>query len=174
MKISVEKIHPDFESPEYKSRHAACFDLRFQTKNESVKCITDGNVETMSMILPNRTGGKHLIIMPGDRVLVPTGLKFRIQTKTPGAYSIRLYARSGMAFNNGLTLINGCGIVDSDYQKEVFVPLVNTTRGIATISLGDRIAQGELIKNVSVEFIQVDRVDNLSERDGGFGSTGVK
>lgn len=169
IKVLVEKLDESFELPYYKTAGSACFDLKFQTVRHHVSCVTHGNVETQSMI----SLAGHLIIMPGDRVLVPTGLKMQIKTPNPNTYSIRLFPRSGLSFKSGLTLINGVGVVDSDYQEEIFIPLVNNSHQVTTIKLGDRIAQGEIIKNSTASFVLASKVERTTDRIGGFGSTGV-
>ena len=76
---------------------------------------------------------------------------------------------------NGVALANSQGIIDSDYRKEVFVLLHNTTQQPFTINHGDRICQGEVFERVNFSFEEVETVKNEDlERVGGFGSTGVK
>lgn len=179
MIVYVEKLHPSFSLPEYQTEYSACFDIAFQAIAYSAVIVYDSS-NIKSSIPVSYFGGSELIgtlvIMPGDRVMVPTGLKFKFSQKDalrPEEYSIRIHARSGLALKNGLTLANGSGIIDADYQEELFVPLVNTSQSVVQLKIGDRIAQGEIIKNHLAEFRAVDKVTRYTERSGGFGSTGV-
>ena len=107
---------------------------------------------------------------PRERVLVPTGLIMDI----PDGYSVRIHTRSGMAAKKGIGLSVSEGIIDSDYVEEVFVPLVNNGDKIYQIRDGDRIAQIELVKNLETTFEEIENAPKQkSDRDGGFGSTGV-
>jgi len=111
---------------------------------------------------------------PKCRALIPTGMVFNMGVE----FSARLHPRSGMAWKNGITLINAEGVIDSDYDKEVFVPLYNTTNMPYTIKHGDRIAQVEFIQPYRrVSYITytnaTPKKDRASNRKGGFGSTGV-
>ena len=89
-------------------------------------------------------------------------------------YSIRLHPRSGLSLKRGLVLANSEGIVDVDYQEEVFVLLTNISEVTQTIKTGDRIAQAEIVCNEPFKFIVISkRPEKHSERKGGFGSTGT-
>jgi dUTP pyrophosphatase len=89
-------------------------------------------------------------------------------------YSIRLHPRSGLSLKRGLVLANSEGIVDVDYQQQVFVLLTNISSIGQTIKAGERIAQAEVTCNEQVEFVVLANApEKHSERNGGFGSTGV-
>ena len=172
MIVYVEKLHPSFSLPEYQTEYSACFDIAFQTIEESVTVYAKSNFKTKTNV--TSIGGneslRNIAIMPGDRVMVPTGLKFKFSQRDaprPEEYSIRIHARSGMALKSGLTLANGSGIIDADYQEELFVPLVNNSSAIVHLLIGDRIAQGEIIKNHLAEFRGVDKVTRFTDRAGG-------
>lgn len=108
------------------------------------------------------------VIKPGEMGVVGTGLYFEI----PFGFQIKVYPRSGMAFKNGVTLINAPGVIDSDYRGELKVCLVNHGKEDFNVFVGDRIAQ---ISIEPVHFINWIDVDNLSDTirgDGGLGSTG--
>ena len=110
-------------------------------------------------------------IAPGDRVLVPTGLIFDI----PDGHSVRLHTRSSVSLKKGLTMPNGEGIIDSDYYHQTFVMLYNAGADEVFIEDGERIAQGELIKNYDYTIEETEDVpEQKTSRVGGFGSTGVK
>jgi dUTP pyrophosphatase len=106
---------------------------------------------------------------PGDRMMVPTGLAFDI----PDGYFVRLYSRSGLSLQNGLRLVNGTGIIDSDYKEEVFMLIENTGGTVNTVMDETRLCQGELVKTERVTLCETDSIEDADSRGGGFGSTGV-
>lgn len=111
---------------------------------------------------------ESIVLKPGQRALIPTGLFFEI----PLGYEVQVRARSGLAIKHGICLINGIGTVDSDYRGEIKVPLVNLGQEDFEIKTGERIGQIVLSK---YEQITWDQVEVLSETDrgtGGFGHTG--
>ena len=113
--------------------------------------------------------GETLILKPGQRDLVPTGLVFEL----PAGFEIQVRPRSGLAWKNGVTILNSPGTIDSDYRGEVKIMLVNLGQSPFKIERGERIAQLVVAK---VERVKVKLKAELSasERgDGGFGSTGV-
>ena len=183
--MNVYKLRDDIELPTYGTKLANCFDLSFQPTSNVVHGYDPFNSPVERGV--NSLG--EVSIYPGDRLLIPTGLIFRIEQKftienfadiysaaaTPlRNYSIRLHPRSGLSLKKGLILANSEGIVDADYQEEVFVLLTNVSKMHQTIRRGDRIAQGEVVSNEPFEFTVLSkRPEKHSERDGGFGSTGV-
>lgn len=182
--LSVYRLRDDIELPTYGTTLANCFDLSFQPTSNVVKGYDAFNAPVERPI--NAQG--EFFIYPEDRLLVPTGLIFKIDhRKTIETYadisrqelplqnhSIRLHPRSGLSLKKGLILANCEGIVDVDYQEEVFVLLTNVSKMHATIRKGDRIAQGEVVCNEPFHIaICNTRPEKHSERAGGFGSTGV-
>ncbi len=107
-------------------------------------------------------------IYPGTARSITTGLKAEI----PEGYALMLYGRSGMAIKAGISLANCVGVVDSDYRGEIVILLRNNSEDIYSIQIGDRIAQGMLIKVPSVRILQVDEISETARGEGGFGSTG--
>ena len=110
-----------------------------------------------------------LLLAPGARALVPTGIAVALPPGTEG----QVRPRSGLAVRHGITVLNAPGTVDCDYRGELQVPLVNMGQEAFTIERGDRIAQMVV---ACYERVEVERVDELgeTERGGdGFGSTGV-
>jgi dUTP pyrophosphatase len=102
--------------------------------------------------------------------LIPTGIVLDI----PEEHYVEIYSRSGTAIKKGLTLINSVGIIDEDYTKELFIPFINLSQEPVRIYHGDRIAQGILKKSIRPIIIETpERPVKESNRDGGFGSTGV-
>lgn len=111
-----------------------------------------------------------IIINPGERLLIPTGLIFDI----PENHSIRIHARSGLSLKQGLALANAEGVVDSDYVDPTFIMMINNSNAVATIKHGDRIAQGELVPVLQSEFQEIPTPPKQkTDRQGGLGSTGV-
>tara|TARA_B100000579_G_C22614829_1_gene749014 strand:- start:451 stop:882 length:432 start_codon:yes stop_codon:yes gene_type:complete len=112
---------------------------------------------------------KEKIILPGDKIIVDTGLFVEI----PTGYEIQIRPRSGLSFKNGITVLNTPGTIDSDYRGEVKVILINLSKEKFTINNGDRIAQMVVNKYEQVTWQEVDCITE-TERKGGFGSTGIK
>lgn len=111
----------------------------------------------------------QVIMRPGARGLIRTGLLCEV----PKGFEIQVRPRSGIAFKNGITVLNAPGTIDSDYRGELCVLLLNTSGESFQIDVGDRIAQ---IVIAPVKRAKFGWVEELSETDrgaGGFGSTGV-
>lgn len=109
-------------------------------------------------------------ILPFHRELIPTGLIFDI----PPGFEIQVRPRSGLALKNGLTVLNSPGTIDSDYRLEVGVILINHGDNNFVVNPGDRIAQLVVAPVIQVEMVEMDSVTEVSDRKGGFGSTGMK
>ncbi len=109
-----------------------------------------------------------ITLMPGERRLIPTGLKIEL----PDGVEAQIRARSGLSIKHGITMINGVGTVDSDYRGEWNVPMVNLGSEPYTINDGDRIAQAVFTRYERAEFVTVDSVNDTERGGGGFGSTG--
>jgi dUTP pyrophosphatase len=109
-----------------------------------------------------------ITLMPGERRLIPTGLKIEL----PDGVEAQIRARSGLSIKHGITMINGVGTVDSDYRGEWNVPMVNLGSEPYTIYDGDRIAQAVFTRYERAEFVTVDSVNDTERGGGGFGSTG--
>ena len=193
--VNVYRLRDDLELPTFGTTLANCFDLSFQpTSTEGIVKGYNKYNDPVTRHIRNFSGGlRHgnedeFEIEPGDRLLIPTGLIFKIEllhtietyadisrTEMPlQNYSIRLHPRSGLSLKRGLVLANSEGIVDVDYQEEVFVLLTNISDVSQRIKRGDRIAQAEIVCNEPTKFIVVTkRPEKHSERAGGFGSTGT-
>ncbi len=116
--------------------------------------------------LPSRV---NLVIEPGERAKVPTGLALAI----PAGYAGFVLPRSGLASRNGIALVNSPGLVDSGYRGEMAIVMINTDKHEAFhIKRGDRIAQLVIQKVEEVSITRVDDLDDTSRGAGGFGSTG--
>ncbi len=110
-----------------------------------------------------------LVLEPGKRCIVPTGLFLEI----PAGYEAQVRARSGLAIKHGISLINGIGTIDSDYRGEVGVALVNLGEEPFTINNGERIAQLVFARYERVEWQPAEELQETERGAGGFGHTGV-
>lgn len=113
--------------------------------------------------------GERLVLKPGKRALVPTGLIFEI----PEGYEAQIRPRSGLAFKNGITCLNTPGTIDSDYRGEVQVLLINLGEEKFVIERGMRIAQMIIAPVVQALVHEVELASVTDRGAGGFGSTGV-
>jgi dUTP pyrophosphatase len=106
----------------------------------------------------------------GGRAIVPTGIAIAV----PVGYAAFVHPRSGLALRHGVTVLNTPGTIDAGYRDEVRVVLVNTDPSAPfEIERGDRIAQLVLQRVETVEWEEVDALDDSARGVGGFGSTGV-
>jgi dUTP pyrophosphatase len=111
-----------------------------------------------------------LVIAPGGRALVPTGLTVAL----PPDHELQIRPRSGLALKNGITLPNSPGTIDEDYRGEIGVIVLNTGSEAFTITRGMRIAQAVLAPVCRALWHEVASLDVTARGDGGFGSTGIK
>jgi dUTP pyrophosphatase len=112
-----------------------------------------------------------LSVAPGETVLVPTGLAIHIGDAGLAAV---LLPRSGLGHKHGLVLGNLTGLIDSDYQGQVFVSIWNRGGNTYEIEPGERIAQMVFVPVEQVKFNIVDEFDDSDRGDGGFGHSGQK
>lgn len=105
-----------------------------------------------------------------ERTLVPTGLFIEL----PEGYEAQIRPRSGLAFKNGLTVLNSPGTIDADYRGEIKVILVNLSKEDFVIKDGERIAQMVIASHEQAEWVQVDELEETTRGAGGFGHTGTK
>jgi len=131
--------------PAYETAHAAGMDLR--------AAIAEG---------------ASLVLQPGDRHAVPTGLTMAI----PPGFEGQVRPRSGLALRNGVTCLNSPGTVDADYRGEVMVILINHSPEAFTVRRGDRIAQLLISPVTQATWREVESLDETARGRGGFGSTG--
>jgi len=111
-------------------------------------------------------------IPPFGRSLIPTGIKLSI----PEEYEIQVRPKSGLALNQGLTVLNTPGTVDSGYVGEIKVIVFNTNNETVTISKGMKIAQAVLCPVVCGKYVSLEltnKVEDKDRGDKGFGSTGL-
>lgn len=134
-----------YPAPAYATAHAAGLDLR-------------ANIE------------ESIVLKSLERVLVPTGLFMEL----PVGIEAQIRPRSGLAFKNGITVLNTPGTIDADYRGEIKVLLVNLSNDEFTIEPGERIAQMVVAKHEQVEWEEQQSLSESERGEGGFGSTGVK
>lgn len=114
---------------------------------------------------------ESLVIPPGGRALVGTGVQFAL----PLGYVAFVVPRSGLAVKHGITVLNAPGTIDAGYRGEIKVPLLNTDPEAAfAIEPGDRIAQLIVMPVSRAEFVPVSELPASERGAGGFGSTGVR
>ncbi len=106
---------------------------------------------------------------PGDRFLVPTGLKLQI----PEGFEGQVRPRSGLAAKHGVTVLNSPGTIDSDYRGEIKVILINLGNELFTIETGARIAQLIIAPVTRADYESAGSLDSSRRGEGGFGSTGA-
>ena len=144
LKILDSRLGKDIPLPEYATSGSAGLDLR--------ACL-DEPVE----------------LKPGETLLIPTGLAIYINDHQLAAV---LLPRSGLGHKHGIVLGNLVGLIDSDYQGQVFVSCWNRGNSAFTINIGERIAQMVFVPVVQVQFEQVTEFDQSLRGSGGFGHTG--
>ena len=113
-------------------------------------------------------GGKGIILQPGERCLIPTGLRAAI----PPGFEIQVRPRSGLALKHGVTLVNTPGTIDSDYRGPIGVLLVNLGAEPFRVDHGARIAQLVVAPVARASFALAERLGSTLRGAGGFGSTG--
>jgi len=111
-----------------------------------------------------------ITLEPLQRILVPTGLFIEL----PAGYEAQIRPRSGLAYKNGVTVLNSPGTIDADYRGEIKVLLVNLSDEKFIIQDGERVAQMVIAKHEQIDWMPVEDLDESERADGGFGSTGVK
>lgn len=148
LRVQMKKLHHAAIIPKYQTAGAAGFDLH---------AVTGGPFS-------------DVMILPGETALVPTGIAVSINDPEWGLF---IFGRSGLG-RRGISLGNGVGVIDSDYQGELGVVLRNSSDKAFKIANGDRIAQGVFMPVIQAEFILVNDFGYTTERGTkGFGSTGV-
>lgn len=140
---------PDVALPDYATAGAAGADLR------------------ANLLPEDRAEG--VVLAPGARALVPTGLRVAI----PEGYEMQIRPRSGLALKHGVGLPNSPGTIDSDYRGPLGVILVNFGQEDFVVGHGDRIAQAVIAPVVQARFALAESLDQTARGAGGFGSTGV-
>ena len=126
---------------------------------------SSAGLDLQAAIAPQTT----LMIEPGCRELVPTGLAIEL----PEGFEAQIRPRSGLALKKGVTLVNTPGTIDADYRGEIGVIVINHGAEPFEIVRGDRIAQMIVAPVVQARLVEVDDLSSSDRGAGGFGSTGV-
>lgn len=144
LKVKIKKLE-NFRGdlPQYQSLGASGFDIRAQLSGP-------------------------VVLNPGERAMIPTGLSFEI----PLGYEIQSRPRSGWAAKSGLTVLNTPGTIDADYRGEVKIIVINLGNEAVTINDQERCAQLVLAPVFQAQFEVVDELSSTERGAGGFGSTG--
>ncbi len=144
LKILDPRIGKEIPLPEYATTGSAGLDLR--------ACIDES-----------------LEVKPGETHLVPTGMAIHIDDESMAAI---ILPRSGLGHKHGIVLGNLVGLIDSDYQGQLFVSVWNRGQNNFTINVGDRMAQLVFVPVVQASFDIVESFDESERAEGGFGHTG--
>ena len=142
MTLPFKRVHPDAVLPAYAHPSDAGMDLRSVAS---------------------------LVIEPGKRALVPTGLVVQL----PPLYEAQVRPRSGLALKHGVTVLNTPGTIDSGYRGEIGVILANFGEAPFTVGVGDKIAQLVIAPVTQPAVVETAEVEETDRGAGGFGSTGV-
>lgn len=110
-----------------------------------------------------------IVLQPGERTLLPTGLALAI----PVGFEGQVRPRSGLALRQGISMVNTPGTIDADYRGEIGIILINHGQDPVTIATGDRIAQLVIAPVVQADLQLVDSLDDTERGSGGFGHTGM-
>lgn len=145
LEIKVKKLRNEAILPLYMTEHAAGMDL-FSAMD------------------------KPVVLSPGERVLIPTGLAMEI----PCGYEGQVRPRSGLALKKGLSLVNSPGTIDADYRGEVGVIVINHGNETVEIQSGDRIAQLIIAPVTRAKLVEVQELADSGRSTGGFGHTGIQ
>ena len=105
-----------------------------------------------------------------ERALIPTGLFIELQQ----GYEAQIRPRSGLAFKNGITVLNSPGTIDADYRGEIKVLLVNLSNIPFVVNDGERVAQMVIAKHEQIHWELTDSLEETQRGAGGFGHTGTK
>lgn len=144
---TLEHFDQSFELPFYATEGAAGADIRAS--------------------LPEK---KNLVVKPGQRVLVPTGLSMEI----PHGYEIQVRPRSGLSLKSPLLVVNSPGTIDSDYRGEVCIIVGNFGNEDYVIEHGLRVAQLVIAPVIQAKYSVVTTLGDTKRGEGGFGSTGTR
>ena len=146
IKILDERLGKSIPLPEYATDGSAGMDLR--------ACLDNS-----------------LVIKPGETVLIPTGMAMHIADPELAAV---ILPRSGLGHKHGIVLGNLVGLIDSDYQGQLYVSCWNRAADSFEITAGDRIAQLVFVPVAKAQWAVVEEFDTSVRADGGFGHTGKK
>jgi dUTP pyrophosphatase len=144
IKVSIQKIagSEDISLPAYMTDQSAGMDICAAVNEET-------------------------IILPGQRKKIPTGISIAL----PEGYEAQIRPRSGLAINQGITLLNSPGTIDADYRGEIALIVINHGSAPFAVTRGMRLAQMVVQKIFQVDWVEVAELNNTSRGTGGFGHT---
>lgn len=144
IEVKVKKLHPQAIIPAYMTEHAAGMDL----------CTV---IES------------PVVLQPGERTLLPTGLAMEI----PPGFEGQVRPRSGLALKKGVSLVNSPGTIDADYRGEIGIIIINHGAEPVEFLPGDRIAQLIIAPVTQAVMLEAEDLQDSDRSAGGFGHTGV-
>lgn len=144
VKVKIKCDSP-YGVPEYKTTGSVGMDVRFYERGE-----------------------ERVVLKPGQRRLMGTGLRIQL----PEGYEAQVRPRSGLALNQGVTVLNTPGTVDADYRGEIGIVLINNSSCNVEIKSGERIAQLVFQEVAIAQLEVVEELDTTDRGSGGFGHTG--
>jgi len=145
IQVKIKKLHPQAVIPAYMTEHAAGLDL----------CTV---IEA------------PVVLAPGERTLLPTGLAMEI----PPGFEGQVRPRSGLALKQGVSLVNSPGTIDADYRGEIGIIIINHGAEPVEFLPGDRVAQLIIAPVTQAILVEADELNDSVRSSGGFGHTGVK
>ena len=146
LEINIKSVNKDVSIPSYETSSSAGLDLRAY--------LPEGNIQ----------------LKPKEIKLIGTGLYFEI----PEGFEVQIRPRSGLAFKNGISVLNSPGTIDADYRGEIKILLINHGSEIFSLEHEMRIAQMVVARYERVQFRIVEELTDSKRGSGGFGSTGIK
>ena len=112
----------------------------------------------------------ELVLAPLERALIPTGIAIAL----PPGFEAQIRPRSGLAWKQGLTMVNSPGTIDSDYRGEIHVIAINLGSNPVIVARGERIAQMVVQRVIQASWREVAELPNSQRQSGGFGHTDVQ
>jgi dUTP pyrophosphatase len=154
---------------EYKADNSSKVQIKYINKSSNKNPVYEKEGDSGFDLRANESGS----LKPLERKLVGTGLYFEL----PNGYELQIRPRSGLAYKNGITVLNSPGTVDTGYRGEIKVLLVNISNEEFSWEKGERIAQGVIAHRISSDYgdlVEVIEISQSERGEGGFGSTGTK
>ena len=170
--LKFYRLNETAKLPVFSTKQSACFDIHAcLVAGEDVQMFHAVSTKQLPRNVSVDSTGKSFVQLNNmERMLIPTGIILDI----PQGFSVRLHSRSGLAFKSGVYLTNCEGIIDSDYVDPIFAMMTNISNVPVKIFNEDRICQGELVRSERYTLDESDEAPSKkTDRDGGFGSTGV-
>lgn len=171
IEVKIEKMYSDVIVPEYSHEDDSGMDIRAYFSDEWVakNHFTLPDLSDPYSYKNEFNDYRWCEVNCQTRTIIPTGIKVAI----PNGYEIQVRPRSGLAFKQGLTVLNSPGTIDAGYRGELGVIIFNSSKSeMARIKHGDRIAQIVLQQVPKISWTLVESVDKTDRGEGGFGSTG--